>query len=176
MISNEYVRHTNIYTNTYIYEATCEIYMHRTKLNVGYLKVNKKQVIFKLIECVFQRKDDEMQTGMQEDLDLHGKQSSIEMHTNCYCSYTFKEHIKRFLRKKRKEGRDDAPATRMRRSQVTDFDFRTQCLFCANVCEQINPKHPERWNRVIQCERMGMKNGPPFKYIVLQHCGDRNDI
>ena len=146
--------------------------------NSGPLQTYKKQGILKLIECAFQRKDDEMQTGMQEVLDLHGEQSSIEMHTNCYCSYTSKEHIKRYLRKKRKEGSvdsDDAPATRMRRSQVTDFDFRTQCLFCANVCEQINPKHPERWNRVIQCERMGMKNAPPFKDIVLQHCGDRND-
>ena len=37
MISNDYVRHTNIYTKTYIYEATCEIYMHKTKLAVGYL-------------------------------------------------------------------------------------------------------------------------------------------
>ena len=27
----------------------------------------------------------------------------------------------------------------------------------------------------MQCERMGMKNAPPFKSIVLQHCGDRND-
>ena len=84
----------------------------------------------------FQRKNDEMQTRMQIVLDLDGEQSSIEMYTNCYYSYTFKEHIKRFLRKKRKECSDDAPATRMRRSQVTDFDFRTQCLFCANVCEQ----------------------------------------
>ena len=39
MISNDYVRHTNIYTQTYIYEATCEIYMLKTKLTVGYLKV-----------------------------------------------------------------------------------------------------------------------------------------
>ena len=46
--------------------------------------------------------------------------------------------------------------------------------FCANVCEQIAPKHPERMNRVIQSERRGMKNAPPFKDIVLQHCGDRN--
>ena len=101
--------------------------------NSGPLQTYKKQGILKLIECAFQRKDDEMQTGMQEVLDLHGEQSSIEMHTNCYCSYTSKEHIKRYLRKKRKEGSvdsDDAPATRMRRSQVTDFDFRTQCLFC----------------------------------------------
>ena len=30
MISNDYVRHTNIYTKTYIYEATCEMYMHKT--------------------------------------------------------------------------------------------------------------------------------------------------
>ena len=94
--------------------------------NSGPLQTYKKQGILKLIECAFQRKDDEMQTGMHEVLDLHGEQSSIEMHTNCYCSYTPKEHIKRYLHKKRKEGSDDAPATRIRMSQVTDFDLGTQ--------------------------------------------------
>ena len=142
------------------------------------LQTYKKQGILKVIECALQRKDDDMQTRMQTILDSQGEQSLIEMHKNCYCSYTSKEHIKRLLGKKRKEGRvdiDDAPAARMRRSQVTDFDFKSQCLFCANVCEQLNPKHSERWNRVVQCERVGMKNAPPFKDIVLQHCGDRND-
>ena len=53
----------------------------------------------------------------------------------------------RFLAKKRKEGwadSDEAPAARMRRSQVTDFEFETQCLICANVCEPLNLKHAER--------------------------------
>ena len=90
------------------------------------LQIYKKQGILKVIECALQRKDDDMQTRMQTILDSQGEQSLIEMHKNCYCSYTSKEHIKRLLGKKRKEGRvdiDDAPAARMRRSQVTGFDF-----------------------------------------------------
>ena len=115
---------------------------------------------------------------MQAVLDLQGDQASIEMHKTCYCTYTSKEHIKRLLAKKRKEGTSDsdgAPAARVRRSQVTDFQFKTQCLFCASVCEPLNPKHPERWDRVIQCERMGIKGASPFKDTVLQQCSDRND-
>ncbi|MCG7883058.1 MAG: hypothetical protein JAY96_15870 [Candidatus Thiodiazotropha endolucinida] len=131
-----------------------------------------------MIECALQRQDDELRSAVQAILDTQGENASMEMHKNCYCSYTSKVHIKRYLAKKRKEDRadsDDAPAARMRRSQVTDFEFKTQCLFCANVCEPLNPKHPERWDRVIQCERLGVKNAPPFKDIVLQHCGDRSD-
>ena len=70
-----------------------------------------------MIECAFQRLDDEMRTTVQAVLDSQGEQASMEMHKNCYCSYTSKEHIKRFLAKKKKEGRadsEDAPTTRMR--------------------------------------------------------------
>ena len=66
------------------------------------------------------------------------------------------------------------PAARIRRSQVTDFDFKAQCLF-VRMCEQLDPKNPDRWNSVIHCERLGMKNAPPFKECVLQYCSDRND-
>ena len=41
MITNDYVRHTNIYTKTNISEATCDIYIYIThlfeKLKVNYL-------------------------------------------------------------------------------------------------------------------------------------------
>ncbi len=32
-----------------------------------------------------------------------------------------------------------------------------QCLFCAMNCEPVDPKHPDRWDRVVQCERKGVK-------------------
>ena len=57
-----------------------------------------------MIECAFHRQDDEMRITVQAVLDSQGEQASVEMHKNCYCSYTYKEHIKRFLAKKRKVG------------------------------------------------------------------------
>ena len=33
---------------------------------------------------------------------------------------------------------------------MIEFDFKRQCLFCANICEPVNPKHPDRWDRVVQ--------------------------
>ena len=100
------------------------------------LQTYKKRGILKVIEYAVQRKDDDMRTRMQTILDSQGEQSLIEMHKNC--------HQRRILngcweKKGRKEGRVDigAPAARMRRLQITDFDFKTQC-------EQLNPKHPER--------------------------------
>ena len=31
------------------------------------------------------------------------------------------------------------------------------------------------WDKVVQCERRGITDAPPFKTAVLQYCGDRND-
>ena len=75
-------------------------------------------------------KDYEMRTRMQAILDSQGDQATFEMHKSCYSTYTSKDHI--HLCKKRKDGSpdtDDVPAARIRRSQVTDFDFKAQCLF-----------------------------------------------
>ena len=69
----------------------------------------------------------------------------------------------------------EAPTARVRRSQVSDFEFKKHCLFCAKVCEPINFKHPDRWDKVVQCERRGIKDAAPFKDAVLQYCGDRSD-
>ena len=47
-------------------------------------------------------------------------------------------------------------------------------MFCAKTCEPVYPKHPDMWDKVIQCERKGVKNSPSFKVSVLQNCDDRN--
>ena len=61
------------------------------------------------------------------------------------------------------------------RSQVKEFYFKQQCLFCAELCKPVDLKHPDRWEKVTQCERMAVKDAPPFKNMVLQYCEDRND-
>ena len=144
----------------------------------GPLQTFKLQAVKKIIESSILRHDDETRNRMQAIFDSQGEQASVELHKNCYCSFTSKDHIKKLVAKKRKDGlieSDDAPVARMRRSQVIDFDFKKQCLFCGEACEPVNPKHPDRWDRVVQCEKMGVKDAPPFKSIVLQYCEDRND-
>ena len=71
---------------------------------------------------------------------------------------------------------DEAPIHRIRRSQVKEFDLEKQCLFCALACEPVNNKHQNRWDKVVQCERKGIKDAPQFKAAVLQYCNDRNNI
>ena len=78
-------------------------------------------------------------------------------------------------RKAKSASSDEPPTVRIRRSQVEEFDFKKQCLFCAKVCEPVNPKHPNRCDRVVQCERKGIEGAPPFKQVVLQCCDSRND-
>ena len=84
------------------------------------------------------------------------------------------------MAKKRKTGvieGNEEPATRIRRSLVMAFDFKKQGLFCGTACKRDrDPKHPDRLDRVIQCERTGLKESTPFKTVVLQYCTDRNDV
>ena len=43
------------------------------------------------------------------------------------------------------------------------------------VSLHVNPKHPDRWDREVQCEWKEVKGTLPFKQVVLQCCQDRND-
>ena len=104
-----------------------------------------------------------------------GEQASVQIHKMCYCSYTSKHHVTKRTAKTRKDDPtgddvDPPPAARLRRSQVQNFDFREQCLFCAAVCKPVDPKHPNRLDRVVQCEVRGIPDAPPFKDVVLCHC------
>jgi len=40
---------------------------------------------------------------------------------------------------------------RLRRSGSITFNFRQHCLFCGEECFDIDPKHPDRWRRVVVC-------------------------
>ncbi len=143
----------------------------------GSLKTFKIQAFKKLLECAVERGDDETLDKLQTIFNSHGEQATVVLHKSCYCSYTSKEHVKKFVLKRKAESvsSDEPPTARIRRSQVKEFDFKKQCLFCAEPCEPVNPKHPDRWDRVVQCERKGIKGAPAFKQVVLQCCDDRID-
>lgn len=146
----------------------------------GQLQTVKLQGLKKLAECANQRTDNKTFKRVQAILDKDGEQSQIDVHKQCYCTYTSKHHVKRHLSKRKKneqesQDSDEIPATRVRRSQTLEFDFKRQCLFCGNVCMPQDRKHPDRWDRVVQCERIGLKDAQPFKSAVLQYCSQRND-
>ena len=120
----------------------------------------------KLVECAVERHDCEIRDKLQDVLDSHGEQASFELHKSCYCSYTSKGHIKMLVPTKRKTIQADiteAATASVRRSQVSDFEFKKYCLFCAKVCEPINSKHPDWWDKVVQFEKRGIKDAAPFK-------------
>ena len=68
----------------------------------GQLNTFKLQAVKKLIECAVERHDYEIHDKLQGVLDSHGQQASVELHKNCYCSYTSKDHIKKLVSRKRK--------------------------------------------------------------------------
>ena len=51
----------------------------------------------KLIECATERHDDETRSKVQAILDSQGEQASVQLHKNCYCSFTSKDHIKKLV-------------------------------------------------------------------------------
>lgn len=88
----------------------------------------KVRGVKKLIECATERHDNKTGNLMQGILDSQGEKTSIQLHKNCYCSYTSKRHMK-----KKNDGStdtDEPPVTRMRRSQVIVFDFKSVLVLC----------------------------------------------
>ncbi len=49
----------------------------------------------KLIEFATELHDNETRCRMQAILNSQGKKASVELHKSCYCSFTFKDPIKR---------------------------------------------------------------------------------
>ena len=66
----------------------------------GRLTIFKLQAVKKLIECAVERHDLEIRDKMQDILNSQGEQASVQLHKNCYCSYTSKDHIKNLASRK----------------------------------------------------------------------------
>ena len=98
--------------------------------------------------------------------------TTLRCHKNCVSSYTSDEHIQRFLgsRKGKNKNEEGAPQKKIRRSGSTEFEFKEHCIFCGTACLPVDPRHPKRWRKVVQCQTAG-----DFKERILQVCDQRND-
>ena len=102
--------------------------------------------------------------------------NTLLLHRNCVSAYTSKTHIKRFLsRRNRKTG--EAVVKRTCRSDISPFNFEEHCLICGEkCCPKPDPKHPNRWRRVIQCRTADRwPNQNTFKDVIIDACDLRND-
>ena len=122
---------------------------------------------------------DDFHVNLQAILDSSGKDAELQCHKKCYCSYTSRHNVEIYIAKKRKQNFSTSelePNTfRVRRSQLPSFQFLKHCLICGKDCVPKDPKHPERWVRVVKCQTKDRPGQLPFKDVLLDVCEQRND-
>ena len=128
-----------------------------------------------MIQRSKERGDDDVHVKLQAILDSQGENSSVECHKTCYCTYTSKQNVAKYIAKKRKEDfsttESEPETSRVRRSQLPTFQLKKHCLICGDDCLPKDPKHPDRWERIIQCETSDHPGLTPFKDVhALSGC------
>lgn len=117
--------------------------------------------------------------GLHETVDayLHNPNlGTVYYHKNCVSTYTSKTHIQRHLSKESRQTEDEPVVKRLRRSEVTSFDFKLHCIFCGKVCIPNPDAHnPARWRKVVQCRTANRESDKTFKQVILDACNERND-
>lgn len=96
--------------------------------------------IKKLIDCSTERHDDKFRSALQATIYSQGDRASVGRHEICFCSYTSKDHVRKVVARKTLHGlidSDEPPTACTRRSEVKEFNFKKQCLFCAKVCNPV---------------------------------------
>ena len=96
-------------------------------------------------------------------------------HNGCYLNYTSSDHIKHYSKRTGitvGQTTSTADVKRRRRSELSSFSFKRDCLFCGEVCSVvIDPKHPERWknNKGVLCRTADRGGGKKtFKEVILE--------
>lgn len=120
--------------------------------------VEVKRGLSSLIEASKERND-----GIHK---LLSSSSHITVHVNCRKKYTAKQNIK--ARKRELAERDSSPATL--RSNVTPFNLKSHCIFCAQEIDQPNNKLPKNRRRVVcKVTTYGMCEN------IKRYCDERQD-
>ena len=97
-------------------------------------------------------------------------------HINCVSSYTSKSHIKSSVSKQNGTDGPTPPAKQIRRSEQETFIFKEHCFLCGKVCEEVDPRHPNRWRPVSYCRTADRGSAQKtFKNVILDTCDSRND-
>ena len=99
--------------------------------------------------------------------------------------YASSTHIARYLNQKRKpENGNQLETKRLRRSEEHHFNFRKNCLFFGEGCNEKHKKHPDRWNlHGLACSRCSLSPQDcktlflHSKYVELvEQSSDTNEI
>ena len=66
--------------------------------------------------------------------------------------------------------------TKHTRSDIKQFEFRKNCLFCGETCALIpDPHHPDRWRKAVLCRTADRPGRQSFREAILEACGSRKD-
>ena len=103
-----------------------------------------------LVKYATEWHDHETLTKKQNILAPQGANTSERVHQGCYCSFTSTDHIQKAL----SVMKDQLPESSDDSEWVS---FKKKCLVCAASHVPVNPKHPDRWDRILQCKRKGVK-------------------
>lgn len=105
----------------------------------------------------------------------------IYSHPNCVDTYVSNEHIQRAAAKKRTNlPESKPPVEKKRRSDINQFDFISNCIFCGKSCDISRYKKTcNKKDKVMLCETIDItrqKDGKTFKQAILDHCDTRLSI
>ena len=83
-------------------------------------------------------------------------------------------HIKSHVSNQSKN--DGPPSKRSRRSEQDTFIFKEHCMLCGKTCEELDPRHPDRWRPFSRCRTADRGSSQKtFKQVILETCDRRND-
>ena len=121
-------------------------------------------------------KDDELYKQFSDNT------AAVVCHKSCYSSYTSltRNTVISGKRKSVKGELECEPPNRLSRSMIAGqviniFDFKRDCMFCGNACIPQDPKHPDRWEKVRECQTDKRPGRATFKYVVIDMCDQRAD-
>ena len=103
----------------------------------------------------------------------HNCSSAGHYHKNCVSTCTSKCHMKRLSHT---IARSNSPQPKRQcRSDLRNFDFNTQCLFCGDLCKP-DTNHPSRHlKRIVLCKTADRPQRKSFKATIVDNCHARGD-
>lgn len=134
------------------------------------------QRIKTIIKCnkVYEdQKFEELEEKTSSDKDFY-----ILCHRSCVSIYTSKSHLKICLSPGNALTEAGTSTTKIkRRSEVPNFNFKNDCLYCEQKCEvEKNKKNRHRWRPSFQFRALEYKvKKISNKEAILQTCVERND-
>ena len=129
-----------------------------------------------ILKASKQRADDrDTINALQQNFDRNPS-LTICCHKNCVSEYTSKQHIRRCRSNEGRISSSEQPPKRIRRSEVSTFNFLEHCIFCGRDCVlERDKRNPSRWRPSYPFRTIQHKTGATPKEAVLERCNERED-